>query len=77
MVINRATSYTSPMKRGQKVKVTENGGIYAGKEGVVIDPIHYTKVQGMYCPPDLNKEVCIHLDNGQIIYMFKNRVKVI
>ncbi len=70
---------------GQKVKISDLSGVDSNKTGTIIQPseikvdVHGipTNVSGAYKPVDWKKEVAIKLDDGNIITMFKNRIKPI
>jgi len=77
------SSRTAALKEGDRVKISGGSGVLSGKEGVVVDKKTVktdgrgipTNVEGAYKPVDWNKEVAIRLDDGEIVTMFKNRVR--
>jgi len=69
-----------------KVQIMNGSGVDSGKKGTLMTKQEFNKqvktdgrgvpkLTGHYKPVDWNKEVAIKLDNGEIITMFKNRVK--
>ena len=71
------------MSVGDRVQIAINSGTLSGKKGVVIDKNLVktdgrgvpTNIPGAYKPVDWNAEVAIQLDDGQLVTMFKNRVR--
>jgi hypothetical protein len=70
---------------GTKVQVSGGSGLASDKKGTIVDRSKIktdgkgvpTNCEGNYKPVDWDKEVAIKLDDGKLITMFKNRVKVI
>jgi hypothetical protein len=70
-------------KPGDKVEIAINSGVDSGKRGKVVSQQEVkvngrgipSNVEGAYKEVDWKKEVAIRLDDGELITMFKNRVK--
>ena len=69
---------------GTKVTIMHGSGVDSGKKGTIVDPRKEiktdgrgvpTNIQGAYHPFDNKKEYAIRLDGGELISMFKERVK--
>jgi len=70
-------------KPGDEVEIAINSGVDSGKRGTVVSQQEVkvdgrgvpSNVEGAYKEVDWKKEVAIRLDDGELITMFKNRVK--
>lgn len=60
---------------GQSVRVSDCSGIYSNCEAVVIQPVPWNKVPGMYQMPDRDMEKCLRrVSDDRVFYMYTNRL---
>ena len=72
-------------KIGQKVQVTDGSGIDSGKIGRIVKTTRLQtgwdgvpkNIRGAYRPFNTNKEEVIELEDGSLITMFRNRLKIV
>lgn len=75
----------NPFYIGAKVQVADLSGIDSNKKGTVVSPNMVktdgrgvpTNVSGAYKPVDWSREVAVQLEDGELITMFKNRLRLI
>lgn len=71
----------SPKKfsKGQIVRIDRyTSGIYSGKVGIVVTPVDWRTITGMYQSPDLKKETCLYIpQTNSYTYMYNNRLELI